>query len=163
MDWDSIYEAIAKWDLSPSANSQGKQRIIIGKAKEQESLEIRKSFNLTNTKDILREIDSHQVMHTLKQHGNKTKENARGQIAITLKDISQYIEIVDSPDFKVFQDNGRILYAKQINGHAVVIEEVLTKQNKLRFFDMWKLKGQINKQTLLSHSQRPNTTQSPKP
>lgn len=59
------------------------------------------------------------------------------------------------------QDNNRILYAKQVNGYYVVIEEVLSGQNKLQFFDMWKGKGKINKEVLLSHSQRPKNASEP--
>ncbi|TSA79181.1 hypothetical protein FNE76_08030, partial [Helicobacter mehlei] len=101
------------------------------------------------------------MLHTLKQHGDAIKEAKRGQIAVTLEDIAHYQEYLKNPDFKHIQEeSGRIVYAKQINGYAVVIEEALSGQDKLRFFDMWKLKGQLNKEVLLSHSQRPNTTPS---
>ena len=43
---------------------------------------------------------------------------------------------------------------------TIVLEEVLQGQDKIRFFDMWKQKGKLNKEVLLSHSQRPNTTPS---
>ncbi|WP_231850700.1 hypothetical protein [Helicobacter heilmannii] len=74
--------------------------------------------------------------------------------------MAHYQEYIKAPDLRIVQDNGRIVYGKQINGHAVVIEEALEGQDKLRFFDMWKLKGGLNEQVLLAHSQRPNTTSS---
>ena len=105
----------------------------------------------------MREIDSHQIIHTLNQHGNSTQEAKRGQVAVSLEDIAGYEKYTQDYNQRIAQDNGRILYAKQINGHYVVVEEVLEGQDKLRFFDMWKGQGQINKEVLLSHSQRPNT------
>ncbi|WP_163532741.1 RNA polymerase-binding protein DksA, partial [Helicobacter suis] len=155
-----IHEVISKWDLSPTSNKSGKQRLVVARVEAKEAEELTKALEFKGQKDLIREIDSHQVIHALKQHGDIAKEAQRGQIAINLEDISHYIDTIKEADFKHIQDNGRVLYAKQVNGHVVVIEEALSGQDKLRFFDMWKQKGKLNKEVLLSHSQRPNTTPS---
>ncbi|WP_163555580.1 hypothetical protein [Helicobacter suis] len=155
-----IHEVISKWDLSPTSNKSGKQRLVVARVEAKEAEELTKALEFKGQKDLVREIDSHQVIHALKQHGDMAKEAQRGQIAINLEDISHYIDTIKEADFKHIQDNGRVLYAKQVNGHVVVIEEALSGQDKLRFFDMWKQKGRLNKEVLLSHSQRPNTTSS---
>ncbi|TLE04928.1 hypothetical protein LS78_011270, partial [Helicobacter bilis] len=155
-----IKETIDKWDLSPEANSKGKQRLMVSKVSQAEAEELNKHFNFKGKRDLTREIDSHQIIHTLKQHGDENIEKSRGQIAVDMDDISNYIDIVKNNDFKNIQDNGKIVYAKQINGHHIVLEEVLEGQDKIRFFDMWKQKGELNKEVLLSHSQRPNTSPS---
>ncbi|WP_456152208.1 PBECR3 domain-containing polyvalent protein, partial [Helicobacter bizzozeronii] len=156
-----IKEAIQQWDLSPQANANAKQRLVVSSVEATEAQELAQALKFKGKRELVREIDAHQVLHTLKQHGDINKEASRGQIAVTLEDIAHYQEYLKNPDFKHIQEeSGRIVYAKQINGYAVVIEEALSGQDKLRFFDMWKLKGQLNKEVLLSHSQRPNTTPS---
>ncbi|WP_459177879.1 putative barnase/colicin E5 family endoribonuclease, partial [Helicobacter salomonis] len=156
-----IKETIEKWDLSPKANANAKQRLVVSSVDATEAQELGQALKFKGKRELVREIDAHQVLHTLKQHGDAIKEAKRGQIAVTLEDIAHYQEYLKNPDFKHIQEeSGRIVYAKQINGYAVVIEEALSGQDKLRFFDMWKLKGQLNKEVLLSHSQRPNTTPS---
>ncbi|WP_158654258.1 PBECR3 domain-containing polyvalent protein, partial [Helicobacter felis] len=156
-----IKEAIEQWDLSPEANANTKQRLVVSSVDTAEAQELGQALKFKGKRELVREIDAHQVLHTLKQHGDANKEASRGQIAVTLEDIAHYQEYLKNPDFKHIQEeSGRIVYAKQINGYAVVIEEALSGQDKLRFFDMWKLKGQLNKEVLLSHSQRPNTTPS---
>uniref|UniRef100_UPI000CF03A71 PBECR3 domain-containing polyvalent protein n=1 Tax=Helicobacter suis TaxID=104628 RepID=UPI000CF03A71 len=155
-----IHEVISKWDLSATSNKSGKQRLVVARVEAKEAEELTKALEFTGERDLVREIDSHQVIHALKQHGDIAKEAQRGQIAINLEDISHYIDTIKEADFKHIQDNRRVLYAKQVNGHVVVIEEALSGQDKLRFFDMWKQRGKLNKEVLLSHSQRPNTTSS---
>ncbi|WP_158653179.1 PBECR3 domain-containing polyvalent protein, partial [Helicobacter bizzozeronii] len=156
-----IKEAIQQWDLSPQANANAKQRLVVSSVEATEAQELGQALKFKGKRELVREIDAHQVLHTLKQHGDANKEASRGQIAVTLEDIAHYQEYLKNPDFKHIQEeSGRIVYAKQINGYAVVIEEALSGQDKLRFFDMWKLKGKLNKEVLLSHSQRPNTTPS---
>ncbi|WP_267892760.1 PBECR3 domain-containing polyvalent protein, partial [Helicobacter ailurogastricus] len=155
-----IKSHIEGWDLSPKANANSKQRLRVSKIDPIEAQELAKAFKFKGKRDLVREIDAHQVLHALSEHGDEAKEARRGQIAITLEDIAHYQEYIKNPDFKSVQDNGRIVYGKQINGHAVVIEEALIGQDKLRFFDMWKLKGALNEKVLLAHSQRPNTTPS---
>ncbi|WP_233707989.1 PBECR3 domain-containing polyvalent protein, partial [Helicobacter bizzozeronii] len=156
-----IKETIEKWDLSPNANANAKQRLVVSSVEATEAQELGQALKFKGKRELVREIDAHQVLHTLKQHGDANKEASRGQIAVTLEDIAHYQEYLKNPDFKHIQEeSGRIVYAKQINGYAVVIEEALSGQDKLRFFDMWKLKGKLNKEVLLSHSQRPNTTPS---
>lgn len=156
-----IKDIISKWDLSKETNAQAKQRVIISKVSDSEKELLQKEFNFKGAKDLVREIDSHQIIHTLKQHSNEFVERQRGQEPITFDDIAQYETITQQYDLRIAQDNGRIIYAKQVNGSYVVVEEVLEGQDKIRFFDMWKQKGQINKEVLLSHSQRPNTIPSP--
>ncbi|ELF7015574.1 DUF3519 domain-containing protein [Campylobacter upsaliensis] len=151
-----LKEILQSWDLSKENNANKKLRQIVSKLENDEAKELSKHFNFKGKKPLVREIDSHQILHVLNRHGDEETELKRGQKALTLEDISEYENIVKNYDFKHIQDNGRIIYAKQVNGHHIVLEEVLSGQDKLRFFDMWKQKGQLNKEVLLSHSQRPN-------
>ncbi|EPS0833789.1 PBECR2 nuclease fold domain-containing protein, partial [Campylobacter upsaliensis] len=151
-----LKEILQSWDLSKENNANKKLRQIVSKLENDEAKELSKHFNFKGKKPLVREIDSHQILHALNRHGDEETELKRGQKALTLEDISEYENIVKNYDFKHIQDNGRIIYAKQVNGHHIVLEEVLSGQDKLRFFDMWKQKGQLNKEVLLSHSQRPN-------
>lgn len=147
-----IKQSIDKWDLS---NPNPNDKILISKVQGDELEQLKKEFDFKGNYALAREIEAKNVKHALMQHGDEAKEATRGQIAITKDDIANYQQFTQKPDLRIVQDNNRIIYAKQINGHYVVIEEVLTGQNKLQFFDMWKGKGEINKEVLLSHSQRP--------
>ncbi len=151
-----IESIILKWDLSAQTQAASKQRLIIAQIDEKEAALLKTEFGFKDKKPLVREIDSHQILHTLKKQGEQNIESARGQEAITLKDISEYQNIIKEADLRITQDN-RILYAKQINGHFIVIEEVLEGQDKLRFFNMWRQKGKLNKEVLLSHSVTPQT------
>ena len=58
----------------------------------------------------MREIDSHQVIHTLREHGNETKESVRGQIAVTMNDIANYRNYTHlNPTHKQMGNDARIL------------------------------------------------------
>lgn len=151
---DEILETISKWDL----NAPNKQKLLIAKVEGAELEQLKKEFDFKGNYEIAREIDSDKIAHTLKQHGDQAREAERGQVAVGLDDIANYENIVKNYDLRVVQDNNRILYAKQVNGFYAVIEEVLTGRNKLAYFDMWKGAGKLNKEVLLSHSQRPSTS-----
>lgn len=150
-----IYKEIAKWRAD---KTQGK--ILVSKIDEKEAKILGKEFDFKGNYPLAREIRSDNIAHALKQHGDEATENARGQIAINLHDISKYQDYAKNADLRVVQDNNRILYGKQINGHYVVVEEVLQGQNKLIFFDMWKGKGKLNKEVLTQH-QRPTNGAEP--
>ncbi|WP_281526808.1 hypothetical protein, partial [Campylobacter avium] len=155
-----ILENIQNWDLSKEANANSKQRLVIANVDEKESELLQKEFSFKGKKPLVREIDTHAIIHTLKQHGDEVKEAKRGNIAVNLEDIANYKQFTKDYDLRLTQDNGKIIYAKQINGHYVVVEEVLNAQDKLRYFDMWKGKGKINKKVLLSRSVTPEATPS---
>ena len=155
---NEIKQNIEKWDLT---NPNPQDKILISKVQGAELEQLKSEFDFKGNYALAREIEAKNVKHALTRHGDEAVENARGQIAITKDDIADYEKYTQKPDLRVVQDNNRILYAKQVNGYYVVIEEVLSGQNKLQFFDMWKGKGKINKEVLLSHSQRPKNASEP--
>ena len=155
---NEIKQNIEKWDLT---NPNPQDKILISKVQGAELEQLKSEFDFKGNYALAREIEAKNVKHALTRHGDEAIENARGQIAITKDDIADYEKYTQKPDLRVVQDNNRILYAKQVNGYYVVIEEVLSGQNKLQFFDMWKGKGKINKEVLLSHSQRPKNASEP--
>lgn len=155
---NEIKQNIEKWDLT---NPNPQDKILISKVQGAELEQLKSEFDFKGNYALAREIEAKNVKHALTRHGDEAVENARGQIAITKDDIADYEKYTQKPDLRVVQDNNRILYAKQVNGYYVIIEEVLSGQNKLQFFDMWKGKGKINKEVLLSHSQRPKNASEP--
>ncbi|WP_235853132.1 PBECR3 domain-containing polyvalent protein [Helicobacter labacensis] len=78
----------------------------------------------------------------MNRHGDLKVETSRNQIPITLEDIANYPNMAKSADVREVVGK-KIKYKKQIDGHYVVIEEVLTAQNKLRFITMWKSRGNL--------------------
>lgn len=98
--------------------------------------------------DVKRTIYADEITHTLKQHGNEVKEAARGQKAITAKDIANYHKFAKDADKNIIVDGERgqkvLISGKQINGHYVIVEEAQTKNNNLAFKTMYFRKGNVN-------------------
>ena len=98
--------------------------------------------------DVKRTIYADEITHTLKQHGNEAKEAARGQKAITAKDIANYHKFAKDADKNIIVDGERgqkvLISGKQINGHYVIVEEAQTKNNNLAFKTMYFRKGNVN-------------------
>ena len=76
--------------------------------------------------DVKRTIYADEITHALKQHGNEAKEAARGQKAITAKDIANYHKFAKDADKNIIVDGERgqkvLISGKQINGHYVIVE-----------------------------------------
>ncbi|WP_281769848.1 putative barnase/colicin E5 family endoribonuclease, partial [Helicobacter ailurogastricus] len=130
---------IEQWDLN---NPKATDRLLIGKVDGQELEQLAQEFNFKGNYALARQIDAQHVAHALNRHGDLSVETSRNQIPITLEDISNYPNIVKSADVREVEGNN-IVYKKQINGHYVVVEEALTKKNKINFVTMWKSKGNL--------------------
>ncbi len=153
---ESLLERLS--DIEFLNNPKGK--VFTQKIEGEELAQLQKEFNFKGSFDLVREIRSRSVKHILNEHGDELKELQRGQKAITLEDIANYQDFIKDPTLRAVRDN-RIIYAKQINGHYVVIEEALRKTNRVSLVTMWKGKGKINKEVLLPHRQRPKTDSRP--
>lgn len=134
-----IQEIVSQWDLE---NPRAQDRIFVSKVEGKELEQIQKEFHFKGNYEIAREIDAQHIKHALNRHGDKTIEESRNQIPITLDEILDYQNIIKSADVREVSGKN-IIYKKQINGHYVVVEEALTGKNKLEFVTMWKSKGNI--------------------
>ncbi|WP_233704510.1 putative barnase/colicin E5 family endoribonuclease [Helicobacter felis] len=114
----------------------------MGKVEGKELEQLSQEFKFNGNYALARQIDAQHVAHALNRHGDLKVETPRNQIPITLEDISNYPNIVKSADIREVERNN-IIYKKQINGHYVVVEEALTKKNKISFVTMWKGKGDL--------------------
>ena len=118
----------------------------------QEAQQLQTHFNFKGDKPLIREIRENEVSHALKSHGNEQTENKRGNIAITRADIYEnYPAITQHHDEKFFTDKS-VIYAKQVNGYHIGIEEALIGQDKLIFKSLWKTKGNYNREVLLRNA-----------
>ena len=103
-----------------------------------------------NVKNAKHEISADDVRHMLKQHGDPKKESARGQIAITPKDIKRIPDIIDRYDAiesGSVDRNGRksIRYIKTDNGTTTYVEVLVKKAGVLSGKTMWKTpSGRVN-------------------
>jgi len=91
-------------------------------------------------------IDTYGVKHTLKNHGNKDKEEKRGQIAVTKRDIEQIPDIVYNYDSVKFGEKNKIgreilVFSKKMSdGTTVYVEEIRTGNKELTLNSMRKHK-----------------------
>ena len=157
-----LKKIIEQWDFSKQANAQSKQRVDIEVISAEEERLIRQNFRFKYDTNLWREIDSHQIIHTLKRHGVGGETND-ANIPIDLDTILQhYPKITKDYDVRKTTTNNKIIYAKQINGHFIVFEEILSQQNKVRYFDAWQTRGKLNEQELFKNV-APNADESASP
>lgn len=111
-----------------------------------------KNLGFKYPNEAKRTIYADEITHALKNHGNEAAEAKRGQIAITRDDIASYIDYVENPDKQILSQTKQGLKAlisgKQKDGYYVVVEEAQTKNNRLAFKTMYKVKGDIKESSL---------------
>lgn len=114
--------------------------------------DLAKNLGFKYPNETKRTIYADEITHTLKNHGNEAAEAKRGQIAITRDDIAHYIDYVENPDKQILSQTKQGLKAlisgKQKDGYYVVVEEAQTKNNRLAFKTMYKVKGDIKESSL---------------
>lgn len=114
--------------------------------------DLAKKLGFKYPNETKRTIYADEITHTLKNHGNEAAEAKRGQIAITRDDIANYIDYVESPDRQILSQTKQglkaIISGKQKDGYYVVVEEAQTKNNRLAFKTMYKVKGDIKESSL---------------
>ncbi|WQZ39577.1 DUF3519 domain-containing protein [Helicobacter pylori] len=118
--------------------------MIIEKASNKE-LELLKDANFKHPENIRASLDHDAISHILKRHGVNSVNIKNGEIPITNDDIANYRYIVNNADAilrTLDKYNKEAITAfKQINGHAVVVEQAINKKNELVLKTMFKSKG----------------------
>ncbi len=109
-------------------------------------------------------ISDYDIRHIIKQHGNPITEKAKGQIAVTTKDIEKIPDIIinydkiekGTPNTDSFTKkiNNTIRYIKEYDNNTTYLVEVIpSDNNKLNIKTMWK------KPVTLTNSQKtPSST-----
>jgi len=97
-----------------------------------------------DVRDYTHVIDSSAVRHILKRHGNKQKEQVRGQLPITEDDLTRLPEIIGNPDAVEYAGKTRVgreavRYAKVLGDEIFVVEEARTGRKQLAVTSMWKV------------------------
>lgn len=114
--------------------------------------DLAKNLGFKYPNETKRTIYADEITHTLKNHGNEAAEAKRGQIAITRDDIASYIDYVENPDKQILSQTKQGLKAlisgKQKDGYYIVVEEAQTKNNRLAFKTMYKVRGDIKESSL---------------
>jgi hypothetical protein len=140
--------------------SQGNDKIHIAEVSANEANEISTAFKNQfdesvefKPSQVTRTINGDQIRHTLNGHGDPKREAQFGGIPVTLEDIAKYPEIVRDHNFKIYSHTSRdnrpaIVYGKQVNGYAIIVEEVRTGRGDIAFFDMYKRKGTLTEDSL---------------
>nr|WP_121026307.1 DUF3519 domain-containing protein [Helicobacter pylori] len=118
--------------------------MIIEKASNKE-LELLADSNFKHPENIRASLDHDAIAHILKRHGANSVNVKNGEIPITNDDIANYRYIVNNADAilrTIDKYNKEAITAfKQVNGHAVVVEQALNKKNELVLKTMFKSNG----------------------
>ncbi len=118
--------------------------MIIEKASNKE-LGLLADANFKHPENIRASLDHDAITHILKRHGVNSVNVRNGEIPITNEDIANYRYIVNNADAIIRtldkHDKEAITAFKQINGHAVVVEQAINKENELVLKTMYKSKG----------------------
>ncbi|EOW2423229.1 PBECR2 nuclease fold domain-containing protein [Campylobacter upsaliensis] len=121
---------------------KNKAKVAIDKLERSEA----ENLGFKYSDDVRLTIDSEAIQHTLKRHGAESDlvKNS-GQIPVEYKDIAEYRNIVKNADESLrARDNAGndvIVSYRQINGYAVVVEQIRKKNNELSFKTMFKQNG----------------------
>ncbi|WP_254244460.1 DUF3519 domain-containing protein [Helicobacter pylori] len=120
------------------------KKMIIEKASNKE-LELLKDANFKHPENIRASLDHDAIAHILKRHGVNSVNVKNGEIPITNDDIANYRYIVNNADAILRTidkyDKEAITAFKQINAHAVVVEQAINKKNELALKTMYKNNG----------------------
>ncbi|WP_425333744.1 DUF3519 domain-containing protein [Helicobacter pylori] len=120
------------------------KKMIIEKVSNKE-LELLADANFKHPENIRASLDHDAITHILKRHGVNSVNVRNGEIPITNDDIANYRYIVNNADAilrTLDKYNKEAITAfKQINGHAVVVEQAINKKNELVLKTMFKSKG----------------------
>ncbi len=118
--------------------------MIIEKVSNKE-LELLADANFKHPENIRASLDHDAIAHILKRHGVNSVNVRNGEIPITNDDIANYRYIVNNADAIIRTldkyNKEAITAFKQINGHAVVVEQAINKKNELVLKTMFKSKG----------------------
>ncbi|WQU00722.1 DUF3519 domain-containing protein [Helicobacter pylori] len=118
--------------------------MIIEKASNKE-IELLQDANFKHPENIRASLDHDAIAHILKRHGVNSVNVKNGESPITYEDIANYRYIVNNADAilrTIDKYNQEAITAfKQINGYAVVVEQVVNKKNELVLKTMYKNNG----------------------
>jgi hypothetical protein len=109
--------------------------IILGNISTQ-TLEKIKLLSELDLSDFVISIDSFSIRHILQGHGNKKRENNRGQEAVTTRDFEMISEIINNPDTILFdglnkQRNYSFQFQSEIKNKYFVFTEVRKGRKQL--------------------------------
>lgn len=96
------------------------------------------------------------IKHTLERHGKNSINAKNGQPPISLDDIKNHADIVNTADKMVFSTDKSghkvLVSGKQINGYYVVVENVSNKTGELKFKTMYKVNGKLENNEYFKNS-----------
>ncbi|WP_187939592.1 DUF3519 domain-containing protein [Helicobacter pylori] len=115
------------------------KKMIIEKASNKE-IELLKDANFKHPENIRSSLDHDAITHILKRHGVNSVNVKNGESPITYEDIANYRSFIDNAD-AIFTDNNNLIAFKQINGHAVVVEQAVNRKSELVLKTMYKSNG----------------------
>ncbi|PUD02704.1 DUF3519 domain-containing protein, partial [Helicobacter pylori] len=120
------------------------KKMIIEKASNKE-IELLADANFKHHENIRASLDHDAISHIFKRHGVNSVNVRNGEIPITYEDIANYRDIVNNAD-EIIRAIGKgnkenITAFKQVNGYAVVVEQVINKKNELALKTMYKNNG----------------------
>lgn len=109
-------------------------------------------------------VSKADINHIKKEHGDAQAEAARGQIAITDKDITRNPDIVSNygaicDDLVSEQGSKRIMFAKSFDdGTVVYLGQVSRKKKDIKTVSMWKYPSAIDEQRAIEIAVTSNQT-----
>ena len=100
------------------------------------TLEKIKFISALDLSDFVISMDSFSIRHILQGHGNKKRENNRGQEAVTEQDFEMISEIINNPDTIIFDGlnkhrNHSFQFQSEINNKYFIFTEVRKGRKQL--------------------------------
>ncbi len=114
---------------------RGKKRVVsLGLVGPEEAARIKAATGLDTLLNP-RELDTGQIKHAFKQHGQEKKI---GQISITREDFERYAEILTDPHWVEPGQPNSFRYLRRYPDGTMYAVERQMEGDRLKFFTMWK-------------------------
>lgn len=110
--------------------------------------------------NVRRTIDDQAINHIIKRHGVDSVLVKNGQKAVTMQDISKWIEYADSATKQksvINSDEQEVIVSgKQINGYYIIVEQIKKGQNELGLKTMYFEGGKLENNEIFKDFGTPN-------
>lgn len=132
---EEIADLFAYIKQSEIEGTNKNKTLLLGTILEDISLKIEEESGI-DLKDYNISIDAYGIKHVLQGHGDKRRENSRGQQAVTEKDFGILFQMINQPDIVFFDGRDRFgrdcfQFQVQKDHKYVVIMEVRTGRKQL--------------------------------
>lgn len=152
-----LYQKIEDFLKNTELKSAEKKELVLGVVGN--ALVENAAANGIDIRGFSHSLDSFFVNHALNNHGYEKLEEQRGNVHITIEDIKNIPEVLQTPDFIIYSSktkvgNKAIVFVKNIKDSTIFVEEVRKGRMRLAAQTLYKLPQDVR---CIIHKRCPRT------